>query len=41
MERMTWQPRDDGSVHQVFEHSEDRGESWYTLFELTYTPRKK
>ena len=39
LSRMTWRPQDDGSVHQVFENSHDKGESWYVLFELNYTPR--
>lgn len=36
--RITWTPRDDGSVRQHWENSTD-GESWNTLFDGTYRPR--
>ena len=37
--RLTWFPIDGGRVRQLFENSSDGGQSWFTLFKLTYTPR--
>ena len=38
-QRITWEPRSDGSVRQHWETSDDGGKSWATAFDGTY--RKK
>lgn len=39
MDRITWTPLPDGRVRQVWEQSEDRGETWKTVFDGMYTRR--
>jgi hypothetical protein len=40
-QRVTWTPREDGSVRQHWEASSDRGATWRTVFDGTYTRRVK
>ena len=37
--RMTYTPRDDGSVRQYGQASSDHGQSWSDSFDLTYRPK--
>lgn len=37
-DRITWTPRDDGTVTQRWDKSEDGGETWKTAFDGLYTP---
>jgi len=39
LQRITWTPLDDGRVRQLWEVSEDEGESWKTSFEGLYSKR--
>ena len=38
-ERITWTPRPDGSVRQLWEQSMDRGATWSVAFDGIYTKR--
>jgi len=38
--RITWTPRPDGTVRQVWEQSSDGGETWTVVFDGTYEPRR-
>lgn len=35
--RISWTPQDDGSVRQLWEASQDRGETWNVIFDGLYT----
>lgn len=37
LHRVTWTPRDDGSVRQLWQRSEDEGGSWSVIFDGIYT----
>jgi hypothetical protein len=37
-ERITWTPGEDGSVRQLWERTEDGGDTWTTVFDGLYTP---
>ena len=37
--KVTWTPREDGSVRQLWEQSNDRGENWTVVFDGLYTRR--
>jgi len=37
--KVTWTPREDGSVRQLWEQSSDQGESWAVVFDGIYTRR--
>lgn len=37
-DRITWTPRDDGTVRQVWEHSADGGTTWQEWFNGIYRP---
>ena len=37
--RMTWTPREDGTVRQLIEQSRDDGLTWYVWFDGIYSPR--
>jgi len=37
--KVTWTPRDDGSVRQLWEQSSDQGKSWTVVFDGIYTRR--
>ncbi|PQA86494.1 hypothetical protein [Hyphococcus luteus] len=37
--RITWTANDDGAVRQLWEQSEDDGESWKTVFDGLYTKK--
>ena len=39
-ERITWTPRADGSVRQVWEQSADGGKTWTVAFDGIYTKKK-
>jgi hypothetical protein len=39
--RVRLEPRDDGTVHHVIQHSKDNGENWYTWFDGIYIPKKE
>lgn len=36
IERITWVPKDDGTVQQLWQQSTDNGKSWTTLFDGLY-----
>lgn len=36
LQRITWTPADDGSVRQLWEASDDDGQTWTTAFDGTY-----
>lgn len=36
-QRITWTPRDDGRVRQLWEQSNDGGKTWYTAFDGLYS----
>jgi hypothetical protein len=40
VQRITWTPRDDGSVRQHWESTTDGGKKWKTAFDGTYTRRR-
>ncbi len=37
--KVTWTPREDGSVRQLWEQSSDKGENWAVVFDGIYTRR--
>lgn len=39
LDRLTWTPRADGSVRQLWEASKDGGKSWEVVFDGLYKPR--
>lgn len=39
LNRITWSPRDDGTVRQLWETSQDGGETWSTAFDGRYVER--
>lgn len=40
LNRITWTPRDDGTVQQLWEMSDDGGESWRVAFDGRYVRRE-
>ncbi len=40
IDRITWTPNADGTVHQLWEFSKDGGATWATIFQNTYTRKK-
>jgi hypothetical protein len=38
--RITWTPKPDGTVRQLWESSEDRGKTWKTVFDGLYRRKK-
>jgi hypothetical protein len=41
LNRVTWTPRPDGTVRQLWESSNDRGRSWQTVFDGMYRKIKR
>jgi hypothetical protein len=39
--RVTWSPKDDGSVRQLWEISKDDGQTWQTVFDGLYVKKDK
>lgn len=40
LDRITWTPNDDGTLRQLWEVSEDGGNTWQTIFDGLYRRRK-